>query len=260
MRPEEGYFTMPGGNSYRKKGATGDERYRRSLQSTEATFEKFGEEIKVLKNNIEEIKRPQGNRDNPARYCKDMFRCNDNKYKNGFYWIDPNQGGGEDAVFAYCDFLNGGETCVYPDDETKSAARVEMDASKAGWFSEANTGSFIGYKSVTRSQMKFLRLLSEEAAQNVTVKTSRSFFANSIDFRRLTLQSGVEMVPTDAIRTLPSQCTDKECVTTTHLQTEDMDVLPVTDFRVHTELRHHFDNRAEPRLFVSFDVGPICFK
>lgn len=40
----------------------------------------------------------------------------------GFYWIDPNQGNPEDAVFAYCDFLDGGKTCVYPDEHSRSVS------------------------------------------------------------------------------------------------------------------------------------------
>ena len=69
---------MPG--SYKKKG----ERHRREAGLNDVeTFEKIGQEMKLIQNTIDKIKQPDGkNKDNPARYCKDMYRCNEGS-KNG---------------------------------------------------------------------------------------------------------------------------------------------------------------------------------
>ena len=34
----------------------------------------------------------------------------------GLHWIDPNQGSPKDALFVFCNFSTGGETCIYPQD------------------------------------------------------------------------------------------------------------------------------------------------
>lgn len=37
----------------------------------------------------------------------------------GRYWIDPNHGCNGDAIEVFCNFTAGGQTCIYPDKDTK---------------------------------------------------------------------------------------------------------------------------------------------
>lgn len=85
---------MPGAGGYTKKKGN---RMRRSPMES---LEQIGQNIQVIKNEIDEIYKPSGNKKNPARYCKDMYRCNNN-YKNG------------EAVFTFCVFCEG-RPCVDP--------------------------------------------------------------------------------------------------------------------------------------------------
>ena len=55
----------------------GPARRRRSLESA-VPEEEFLGAVESLKEEIEEIRRPKGTRDNPARSCKDLMLCNRN--------------------------------------------------------------------------------------------------------------------------------------------------------------------------------------
>jgi collagen type V/XI/XXIV/XXVII alpha len=35
--------------------------------------------------------------------------------KTGWYWIDPNLGMPDDAIYVFCNMTAGGETCLFPD-------------------------------------------------------------------------------------------------------------------------------------------------
>ena len=52
---------------------------QRHRRSTVEVFERMEKKIEVIKNSIDEIKQPRGKKDNPARYCKDMYICNAGK-------------------------------------------------------------------------------------------------------------------------------------------------------------------------------------
>ncbi|TNN22947.1 Collagen alpha-1(XI) chain [Liparis tanakae] len=43
-------------------------------------------------------------------------------YKDGDYWIDPNQGCNRDSFKVYCNFTADGETCLYPDKRIESVS------------------------------------------------------------------------------------------------------------------------------------------
>lgn len=103
---------------------------------------------------IQSLKNPLGNRDNPARICRDLYNCeqrmNDGEefssaprrsprahklttsasaalfsslpppsasppsLLSGTFWIDPNLGCAADTVQVTCNFTAGGQTCLKP--------------------------------------------------------------------------------------------------------------------------------------------------
>lgn len=94
---------------------------------------------------IQSLKNPLGNRENPARICRDLYNCeqrmNDGEESSqppadfyaqtqcflvksstlplspslsGTYWIDPNLGCTADTIKVTCNFTGGGQTCLKP--------------------------------------------------------------------------------------------------------------------------------------------------
>ncbi|KAG5836498.1 hypothetical protein ANANG_G00255960 [Anguilla anguilla] len=130
--------------------------------------------LKSLNSQIENIRSPEGSKKNPARTCRDLKLCHPD-WKSGDYWIDPNQGCTIDAIKVFCN-METGETCVYPN--PSKIPRKNWWSSKSKdrkhiWFGEAMNGGFhLREDTLTAStasiQMTFLRLLSTEAAQNLT--------------------------------------------------------------------------------------------
>ena len=46
-------------------------------------------------------------------------------FVSGLHWIDPNQGSPKDALFVFCNFSTGGETCIYPQDYKDKVITLE---------------------------------------------------------------------------------------------------------------------------------------
>ena len=64
-----------------------------------------------------------------------------NELSSGYYFIDPNGGGREDAIFAHCNFdkVNKDhiETCVYPQQSTYEVKDwVRSGSDRVTWFME----------------------------------------------------------------------------------------------------------------------------
>ncbi|CAB1445080.1 unnamed protein product [Pleuronectes platessa] len=138
--------------------------------------------LKSLNNQIENIRSPEGSRKNPARTCRDLKLCHPD-WKSGEYWIDPNQGCTIDAIKVFCN-METGESCVQP--KPSGIPRKNWWSSKSKdrkhvWFGETMNGGFhfsYGDDSLAANtaaiQMTFLRLLSTEAAQNITYHCKNS--------------------------------------------------------------------------------------
>ncbi|XP_010158101.1 PREDICTED: collagen alpha-1(XXVII) chain-like, partial [Eurypyga helias] len=100
--------------------------------------------LHYLSNLIQSIKRPLGTKENPARICRDLMNC-EQKMNDGTYWIDPNLGCSSDTIQVICNFTNGGQTCLSP----ITVSKLDFD--------------------IGRVQMNFLRLLSSEVVQHITI-------------------------------------------------------------------------------------------
>lgn len=106
--------------------------------------------LNSLKLEIEQMKRPLGTQENPARTCKDLQLCHPDFPDGGAhgpwptglgggdgrapgasshppppageYWVDPNQGCSRDSFKVYCNFTAGGATCVFPDKKSEGVS------------------------------------------------------------------------------------------------------------------------------------------
>jgi len=138
--------------------------------------------LKSLTQKIENMRSPAGTQKSPARMCRDLRMCHP-EYKSGFYWVDPNQGSSLDAIKVHCD-METGATCVHPSESIvpmKNWYQSRTAQKKHVWFSESMTGGFQfqygsdGADSEDVSiQMTFMRLMSNQASQNVTYHCKNS--------------------------------------------------------------------------------------
>jgi len=177
--------------------------------------------------------------------------------KDGRYWIDPNHGCIGDAIEVFCNFTAGGQTCIHPDRDTKKAENKKWKKlSGSEWFSEYEDGYEISYTGVGKTQLNFLRLLSEKATQtfNVTCKESNGCFdgkSNALE-KAIRLQGANDGV-LSFMKSDPNvkiTQVQKERKAVVHVETEDLSQMPIVDFA--------------PGEFLSsnefgFEVGPICF-
>ena len=89
----------------------------------------------------------------------------------GWYWIDPNLGMPDDAIYVFCNMTGSGETCVYPDLQSSKMPNIPWRKEVGGkeeWYSNMRGASKVTYETVGVVQMTFLRLLSQKAHQNFT--------------------------------------------------------------------------------------------
>jgi hypothetical protein len=76
----------------------------------------------------------------------------------GWYWIDPNLGMSDDAVFVYCNITGSGETCVFPDMHSSHMPNIpwRKEGDKNDWYSNLRGGfrvsSNVRVKVVNNSQ------------------------------------------------------------------------------------------------------------
>ena len=117
-----------------------------------------------MKVQLESIKKPNGEKEFPAKTCKDLAIAYP-ELQSGNYWIDPNDGDVRDAILVYCD-MKERTTCVMP--KPSQTAELTYDGNDPEiWLGDMKEGIKITYKADS-NQMGFLQLLSEQASQNIT--------------------------------------------------------------------------------------------
>jgi len=223
--------------------------------------------IYTMRQDLERLKKPIGTKENPARTCKDLYYGHP-KFKDGWYWIDPNMGMPDDAVYVFCNMTVAGETCVFPDVRSSKIINIPWRRTSKGddaWFSELRGGFTITYETTGVVQMTFLRLLSSYAYQNFTYSCvqSKAWFDEdnlnhdkaikfqgqdehifSIDTIKPNVLidgcAGGRGVPTDKARTVFEVRTDK------------LSQLPLVDFQP--------KDYGMPNQAFGFEAGPVCFK
>lgn len=222
--------------------------------------------LNSLKLEIEQMKRPLGTPQNPARTCKDLQLCHPD-FPDGEYWVDPNQGCSRDSFKVYCNFTAGGSTCVFPDKKSEGARITSWPKENPGsWFSEFKRGKLLSYVDAEGNpvgvvQMTFLRLLSASAHQNITYNCYQSVAwqdaaTGSYDKAMRFLGSNDEEMSYDNspyIRALVDGCATKKGYQKTVLEidTPKVEQVPIVDIM--------FNDFGEASQKFGFEVGPACF-
>uniref|UniRef100_A0A8C4RSJ6 Fibrillar collagen NC1 domain-containing protein n=2 Tax=Erpetoichthys calabaricus TaxID=27687 RepID=A0A8C4RSJ6_ERPCA len=235
------------------------------MEYHEGMEEIFGS-LNSLKQEIEHMKHPLGTQENPARTCKDLQLCQPT-FKDGEYWIDPNQGCSRDSFKVFCNFTAGGETCIYPDKQTEMVKMNTWSKERPGiWYSEFKQGNKLSYVDSNGNplgvvQLTFLRLLSVSARQNFTYHCHHSVawhHLGSDSFERALHFQGAneeEMSYTNNpyIKAHVDGCANRKGYDKTILEvnTPHVEHLPLADVM--------FTDFGEPNQKFGFDVGPVCF-
>lgn len=148
------------------------------LEDAEGMEEVFAT-LSSMKTEVEVMRRPLGTFESPARTCKELMMVQPD-YKDGDYWIDPNQGCHRDSIKVYCNFTADGETCLYPDKRIEMVKLAAWNKEKPGsWYSQYRKGKQFSYNDrdgnpVHVVQLTFLKLLSATAKQSFTYTCQNS--------------------------------------------------------------------------------------
>uniref|UniRef100_A0A3P9NHP9 Fibrillar collagen NC1 domain-containing protein n=1 Tax=Poecilia reticulata TaxID=8081 RepID=A0A3P9NHP9_POERE len=154
-------------------------RRKRRRHSDEDGMEEVFATLSSMKNDVELMRKPLGTFESPARTCKELMMVQSN-YKDGEYWIDPNQGCHRDSIKVFCNFTAFGETCLYPDKKIETVKLSSWNKEKPGsWFSQYRRGKQFSYidsdgNLVHVVQLTFLKLLSATARQSFTYTCQNS--------------------------------------------------------------------------------------
>uniref|UniRef100_A0AAY4C3E9 Fibrillar collagen NC1 domain-containing protein n=2 Tax=Denticeps clupeoides TaxID=299321 RepID=A0AAY4C3E9_9TELE len=171
------------------------------------------------------------------------------------YYIDPNQGSPVDAFLVSCDFTSGGRTCL-PPLQPQVPMRPWLKYSEAdtfNWISTMEEGFQFEYPESNVVQMKFLRLHSKIAAQNITYtcqfETRQGSRQREIKFLSNTRQQSYLATFHDCLSNEPLGSGPQESVF--NFETEDLNLLPIRDLGL-------FGTSNLTERFT-FTVGPVCF-
>uniref|UniRef100_A0AAQ4S696 Collagen, type V, alpha 3a n=1 Tax=Gasterosteus aculeatus aculeatus TaxID=481459 RepID=A0AAQ4S696_GASAC len=133
--------------------------------------------LSSMKTDVEVMRRPLGSFESPARTCKELMMVQPH-YKDGDYWIDPNQGCHRDSIKVHCNFTADGETCLYPDKRIENVTAWNKEK-PGSWYSQFRKGKQFSYSDrdgnpVHVVQLTFLKLLSATAKQSFTYTCQNS--------------------------------------------------------------------------------------
>lgn len=197
---------------------------------------------------------PDGSKEHPATTCLELWACHPG-YSSGMYYIDPNQGSTADALLAYCSFSSTSkQTCLHPRDSQlpiKAWMEELSDEGSYQWLSRLERGFQFYYPGANVVQMRFLRLHSHTAVQNMTFschpghrlgQTDRDVKFLTDSRKQSYLGALKDCVPGEETPSGP-----RESV----FEFEDLDLLPLRDVALMggANVTHQF----------GFNVGPVCF-
>jgi len=217
------------------------------------------EHIEYLKKEVANINTPKGTRENPASTCREIKMGHEGS-KDGWYYIDPNEGSSFDAMKVYCNMSETVQTCVYPTQRTKKVDEKQYKANgRQKTFKQLNDGFEIRYGSSI--QMDFLRLLSEKATQRFTYLCSGSvaWYDQVADAHT----SAIDLIGNNDYefetenfnerQIVHDGCKDREMggFTTFEITTSKLGRLPIVNFRP--------KDYGEHNQKFGFEAGAICF-
>ena len=120
---------------------------------------------KKLKDSFAEFQTPDGDKETPAKTCRDLFVAHPEK-PSGEYWIDPNGADPRDSILVYCD-ADTKSTCIQSKPEVSEELTIKYETSKDVWLSESKSANHIINYKADQNQMSFMQLLSKKADQTV---------------------------------------------------------------------------------------------
>lgn len=213
-----------------------------------------------LKSTFVKLVKPDGQKNSPAKTCKDLFTAYPEK-PSGNYWIDPNEGDVRDAIFVYCD-ADYKKTCILPN-PTRTPEINYVGEDQEIWLSDISSGVKITYKADS-NQIGFLQLLSKQADQNVTYhcKNSVAYF----DAERKSYRRGLKLLAWNDAELLGrgnqrlkyevslDECKSRENnwgKTIIKYETDKSVRLPIIDIAAR--------DVGKPDQFFWLEIGPACF-
>uniref|UniRef100_A0A8C4TI57 Fibrillar collagen NC1 domain-containing protein n=1 Tax=Erpetoichthys calabaricus TaxID=27687 RepID=A0A8C4TI57_ERPCA len=223
--------------------------------------------LNSMKSEVEQMRKPLGTQESPARTCKELQMCNPD-FQNGEYWIDPNQGCHRDSIKVFCNFTAEGETCLYPEKKFESVKLASWSKEKPGsWFSEFKRGREFTYidsdgNPVSVVQMTFLKLLSATAHQTFTYNCQKSVawydstsvtYSNSLRFKGGNHEEVSHNKTPTFINAVYDGCQSRKVSDHTVLQISSLkvDFFPIKDVAV--------SDFGQSSQKFGFQVGPVCF-
>uniref|UniRef100_A0AAY4BI35 Fibrillar collagen NC1 domain-containing protein n=1 Tax=Denticeps clupeoides TaxID=299321 RepID=A0AAY4BI35_9TELE len=219
-----------------------------------------------MKTDVQGLRMPLGTFDSPACTCKELWMCHPD-YKDGEYWIDPNQGCHRDAFKVFCNFTAEGETCIDPDKQFQLVKLAAWSKEKPGtWYSKYKKGTQFAYADVDGNpvhivQLNFLKLLSATARQTFTYlcqnsagwydSASRSY-SHALRFRG---SGGEELTHDNSLFIQPihdgCQIRMGQGRTVLELDSQQSELFPLMDVAV-----SDFGNTKQK---FGFELGRVCF-
>lgn len=69
----------------------------------------------------------------------------------GWYWVDPNLGMKDDAIYVFCNMTSEGESCVFPDVHSANLPNIpwRKEGNQKEWYSKLRGGSLVSLKNIS---------------------------------------------------------------------------------------------------------------
>lgn len=247
-----------------RKSSSSSSKRKKTKDEFSGKFLEMYSSIYTMRQELDRVRKPDGkSRENPGRTCRDLW-YGFPYFENGWYWIDPNHGMTDDAIYVFCNMTAEGETCVHPDIHSAQMPNIpwRKEGDKTDWYSNLRGGFKISYEAVGSVQMTFLRLLSQEAYQNFTytcmnsVAWFNSRYENFDKSIRLLGENEIEIGHDTPIKPMiiKDGCHSGKAKSETvfEIRTKKTQFLPLVDF-------YPVDYGQQQQAF-GFQVGPVCFK
>ncbi|NXC75434.1 CO5A1 protein, partial [Anhinga anhinga] len=278
-RPAELLEPLPSSRSRRQRRATEGAPGEQGPPPDYEGLEEVYASLSSLRTEVEQLRRPLGTPESPARVCRELQLCHPH-LQDGEYWIDPNQGCSRDAFRVFCNFTAGGETCLFPDKNSSCsdlgwgppawcrpgprARRVQMGVCVSAPVLSSSQFSYVDAdgNAVPVTQLTFLRLLSAGARQNFTLNCQHAVawydahagtFARALRFRGANEEELGHNHPAAPIRALHDGCQGRHGQERTVLEVSSSRVerLPLMDVAV--------VDFGDANQKFGFELGPVCF-
>ena len=214
---------------------------------------------KKLKDSFAEFQTPDGDKNTPAKTCRDLFVAHPEK-PSGEYWIDPNGADPRDSILVYCD-ASTKSTCIKSQPEISPEYSLHKESKEEMWLSEASTISHSMNYKADKNQMSFMQLLSKKADQSiifhcqntVAVRNSRGGTKHSVS---LMSWNDLEFLPDGKFKydVTKDECKHKKqdwASTVIRINTNKPTRLPIVDLKMS-------DFGDEDQKF-KIEVGQVCF-